>query len=792
MGSGEFIGKPVPRKEDRRMVRGLATYIDDVDLPHLHHVAIVRSPFAHARIRGIDSSAALAVPGVVDIVTGEDTRHIGSVPRASAIPADVKSPKTPVLAEGRARFVGEPVAAIVAATKEAARDALELVEVDWEPLPVASSPAAALAPGAPKLHAELDDNLAFDWTLAGGGASWAEAKERADRILSQRMVNRRLAPIAIEPRGVIARFDRGTEEVTLWTSTQIPHFVRTFTAIMLGIPETKLRVIAPDVGGGFGSKLNVYREEGLLAFLAMRTRKPVKWIEGRGENMAATIHGRGQEGTLQVAFTEAGKILGIHYDVLADLGAYHQLLTPAMPAITGLMLSGAYAIEHITIRVRGAFTNRMSTDAYRGAGRPEATFVIERAADLVAAELDLDPVEVRRLNFPTEFPYTTATGLTYDSGDYVKALDRALDVGDYPALRSMQADARAEGRLFGIGISTYVEICALGPSPAMPCGGFGWESATVRVHPTGSVSVLTGISPHGQGQETSFAQIAADVLGIGMDDVDVVHGDTGAVQYGVGTFGSRGTAVGGTALYRALEQIVAKGTRIAAHVLGARPEDVTFERGVFEGGGGRKTFAEVAFAAHTAANFPAGEEPGLKATSFYEPKNFTFPFGTHLCVVEVDREIGDVKILKYLAVDDCGKVINPLLVEGQIHGGVAQGLGQALFEEVVYDDDGQLVTGTLMDYAVPKAFQIPRIETDRTETPSPVNPLGVKGVGEAGTIGSTPALVNAVVDALRPLGVEHLDMPLTRERVWSAIQGGLESQPKRTVRAQPASKEGAL
>ena len=767
--SKRYIGKPTRRKEDRRMVRGLGTYIEDVDLPNLHHVAILRSPFAHAKLGSIDASAALALDGVVDVVTGEDTRHLGSVPRATAIPEDLHSPRTPVLAEGKVRFVGEPVAAVVATTREVATDALELIEVDYDPLPVASDPEAALAPDAPRIHEDLESNLAFDWKLEGGPLSWQEARDRAERVIEQRFVHQRLAPIAIEPRGVVASFDAGKEELTLRTSTQIPHFVRTFTAILLGVPETKLRVIAPDVGGGFGSKLNVYREEGLLCFLAQRTGVPVKWIERRGENFQATIHGRGQLGNVQVAVTGDGQVLGIHYAVVADLGAYHQLLTPAMPAITGLMLSGAYAIPHLTIAVKGAFTNRMSTDAYRGAGRPEATYVVERVMDLVASELGLDPVAVRRKNFPTEFPYETATGLTYDSGDYVKALDRALEVGDYAGLRRMQEAARAEGRVVGIGLSSYVEICALGPSPAMPTGGFGWDSATVRVHPTGSVTVLTGVSPHGQGQETSFAQIAAEMLGLDLEDVDVVHGDTAAVQYGVGTFGSRGTAVGGVALYRAREQVVAKATRIAARLMDTDPGSVRFEDGTFHGPSGKLAFGEVAFAAHTAAKLPEGDEPGLKATAFYEPENFTFPFGTHLCVVEIDPEIGDVKFLRYLAVDDCGKVINPLLVDGQIHGGIAQGLGQALFEEVVYDEDGQLLSGSLMDYAVPKAAQLPRFQTDRTETPSPVNPLGVKGVGEAGTIGSTPALVNAVVDALRPYGVRHLDMPLTREKVWAAV-----------------------
>lgn len=764
-----YIGQPVRRKEDQRMVRGLGTYVDDIELPRMAFVAILRSPVAHARLAGLDTSAAKAAPGVIDVVTGDDTKGVGSVPRATVIPVDVRSPRCPVLAEGKVRFVGEPVAAVVAETREAAADAVELIEASWETLPVVSDPVAALAPGAPKVHDDLDGNLAFHHVVSGGETTWADAQSKADRVVRQKLVHQRLAPIAIEPRGVVADFDAGTRELTLHTSTQIPHLVRTFTAGMLGIPETRLRVVAPDVGGGFGSKLNVYREEGLLGFLAMRLRRPVKWIERRSENFQATIHGRGQTGEIAVAVARDGRILGLHYELVADLGAYHQLLTPAMPAITGLMLSGAYAIPHVSIEVRGAFTNRMSTDAYRGAGRPEATFVIERIADLVAAELDLDPVEVRRRNFPRAFPYKTATGLTYDSGDYIKALDKALEVSDYAGLRREQAKARTQGRILGVGISSYVEICALGPSAGMPCGGFGWESSSVNVHPDGSVTVLAGTSPHGQGQETSFAQIAAERLGIDIDKVEIVHGDTQAVQYGVGTFGSRGTAVGGTALWRALDQIRAKGTRIAAHLMEVSPDAVRFEGGRFVGPAKSLGFGEVSFAAHGAAKLPAGEEPGLKATAFYEPDNFTFPFGTHVCVVEIDRDTGEVAIRRYVAVDDCGRVINPLLVDGQVQGGIAQGLGQALFEQLLYDEDGQLVTGSLMDYAVPKAHHLPRFETVRTETPTPVNPLGAKGVGEAGTIGSTPALVNAVMDALRPFGVRHLDMPLTPERVWQAL-----------------------
>ena len=568
------------------------------------------------------------------------------------------------------------------------------------------------------------------------------------------------------------------------------------------MPENKLRLITPEVGGGFGSKLNVYAEEALMGWISMQLNRPVKWIEGRRENMQATIHGRGQTGYIEIGFKKDGTLTGLRYNVFADMGSYFQLLTPAIPTLTGLMLSGCYKIPAIQINVTGVFTNKMSTDAYRGAGRPEATYVVERALDLVAAELGMDPVEVRRKNFPqpNEFPFKTATGLFYDSGNYQGALDKALKMADYKKLREEQKTARKDGRIMGIGVSTYVEICALGPSSAMPAGG--WESATVRVEPTGKVTVLTGASPHGQGEETSFAQIAADELGVGVNDVTVIHGDTAIVQYGIGTFGSRGLAVGGVAVYMAIQKLKDKASKIAAHVL--QCEKASFVDGKFcaDGKGGGKapepavpvgqapaaalpepntsgktlTMIDIALEAHVAKNLPADMEPGLSATAFYEPKNFTFPFGTHIAVVDIDPETGEIHFQRYIAVDDCGKQINPMLVAGQVHGGIVQSIGQAMFEEVVYDETGQLVTGTLMDYALPKAVMIPHLELDSTETPSPVNPLGAKGVGEAGTIGATPAIVAAIVDALAPYGVRHIDMPIKPEVVWQLIKNG----PKKT------------
>ena len=793
----KYVGQRIKRTEDPRLIKGLAHYVDDVRLPDTLHVAFVRSIYAHARLKAIDTSEAANAPGVVAVYTGKDIVGVGPVPCAAALPG-LKVPDYRVLAQDKALFVGHPIAAVVATDRYLARDAADLISVDYEELPVVIDVEQA-AQGGALVHESYGDNIAYK--LTSGEGDIEAALKSADRIVSQKMVHQRLAPIAMEPRGVLARYFPGEEELTVWSSTQIPHLLRTQLALMIGIPENKLRVITPEVGGGFGSKLNVYAEEALLGWISMQLGKPAKWIESRRENVQATIHGRAQVGTVEVGCRNDGTITGLRYNVVADLGAYHQLLTPAIPTLTGLMLSGAYKIPAIQMNVTGVFTNKMSTDAYRGAGRPEATYVVERVMDIVAAELKMDPVEIRRKNFPKadEFPFHTATGLDYDSGDYEAALDKALDLSGFQSLRAEQTRARAEGRLMGIGMSSYVEICALGPSQAMPAGG--WESATVRIEPTGKVTVMTGASPHGQGQETSFAQIAADELGVDLNDVTVIHGDTAIVQYGIGTFGSRATAVGGTAVLIAIQKLKEKAAKIAAHMLQCDASGVAFEAGKYSrqtasaaaagtsepvvpvgeapagalpepqtNGRTSLTIQEIALAAHIAKELPPDTEPGLSATYFFEPKNFTFPFGTHICVVEIDKDTGETTIVKYVAVDDCGKVINPLLVDGQVHGGIVQSIGQALYEEVVYDDQGQLVTGELMDYALPKASQLPWLETDRTETPSPVNPLGVKGVGEAGTIGATPAIVNAVVDALSPYGVKHLDMPLRPEKVWKLIR----------------------
>jgi aerobic carbon-monoxide dehydrogenase large subunit len=780
----KYVGQRIKRTEDPRLIQGLGHYVDDIKLPDTLHVAFLRSMYAHAKIKSIDTSEASHSPGVVAVYTGKDVAgKIGPVPCAGALPG-LKIPYYPVLATDHVTFVGHPIAAVVATDKYAARDAIDLIMVDYEELPVVVDVEEA-AKGGPLVYEEYGDNIAYKLTSGEGDIEAALAA--SDHVIKQRIVHQRLIPIAMETRGVLARYYPGEKELTIWTSTQIPHLARTQLAIMLSVPENKVRVIAPEVGGGFGSKLNVYAEEGLVGWISMQLGKPVKWIEGRRENFQSTIHGRGQIGYIEVGCKNDGRITGLRYNVFADMGAYLQLLTPAIPTLTGLMLSGCYKIPAIQMNVTAVFTNKMSTDAYRGAGRPEATQVIERAADLVAAELGMDPIEVRRKNFPEpeEFPFKTATGLFYDSGNYQGALEKALGMADYKKMREDQKKAREEGRIVGIGVSTYVEICAIGPSAATPAGG--WESATVRIEPTGMVTILTGCSPHGQGQETSFAQLAGDELGVDLNDVTVIHGDTSIVQYGIGTFGSRGTAVGGTAVFNAIQKLKEKATQLAAHLLGADASAVVFKEGRFSvgaamaasggnGAGGQKAAAptsvsiqEVALAAHVAHQIPPGFEPGLSATNFFEPANFTFPFGTHIVQVEIDRETGKIDFQRYVAVDDCGKVLNPMLVDGQVHGGIVQSIGQALYEEAVYDEQGQLVTGTLMDYAIPKAAMVPWLELDRTETPSPVNPLGVKGVGEAGTIGATPAIVGAVVDALAPFGVRHLDMPIKPENVWRII-----------------------
>jgi carbon-monoxide dehydrogenase large subunit len=764
-----LVGKRVRRREDPRLITGTATYVEDIQMPGMHYATIVRSPHAAAKIRSINTKQAEAAPGVMVVFTGKDTKGVGPIPCGASLPG-LRVPHHNVLAIDRVYYVGHPVAVVVATDRYLARDAADLVEVDYEVLQAVADPEKAQTKGAPAVHPEWPDNVAFTFHQEGGEVDKAFAE--ADVVVKQRITSQRLVPMAMETRGVVGEWHGADRQLNLYTSTQVPHLVRTLVAGMLGLEENRMRVITPEVGGGFGSKLNVYAEEALMGFVAMKINKPVKWIESRRENFLCTIHGRGHVDFYEVAAKRDGTIVGIKLKIIQDLGAYHQLLTPLITTLSVLMMPGLYKTRNVRADIVGVFTNCMPTDAYRGAGRPEATHGIERMVDILAAELKMDPADIRLKNFigKDEFPYQTGTGLMYDSGDYAAPLKKALDKVAYVKLRQEQADARKQGKWMGIGISTYGEICAIGPSPATPAGG--WESATAKIDPTGKVTVMTGACPHGQGEETTFAQITADELGVGIDDVLVIRGDTAIVQYGIGTFGSRATAIGGTALYYALQDLKAKIKKFGAMLL--ESEDVTLTAGqvVCNRTGKSKPLAEIAAASYRALKLPPGTEPGLFATRFWEPPNFTFPFGAHIVVSDIDGDTGEIKIRRYVAVDDCGNIINPLIVDGQVHGGVAQGLGQALWEQAVYDDNGQLVTGELMDYAVPRAHMMPWIETDHTTTPSPVNPLGVKGVGEAGTIGCSPAVVNSVVDALSPLGVRHIDMPLTPEKIWKLMARG--------------------
>jgi carbon-monoxide dehydrogenase large subunit len=766
-----MVGAKIKRREDPRLITGRAQYVEDIQLVGTLYAAFVRSPYAHAKISNVDVSAAKAKPGVFGAYSGADlvdAKFDVSVPTAAELPGLVK-PAHPPLALGEVRFVGELVAVVVANDPYAARDAAEAVSVQYDELPAVVDLDKAAA-GGPFAHSGLETNIAYEMPIKVGDVDGAFAK--ADVIVKERIVNQRVVPCPMEPRTMLAEWQPGPQQLTLWSSTQIPHLLRTNIAMLLGLPEIKVRVIAPEVGGGFGAKLNLYPEELLVSWLSMQFGKPIKYIETRSECFQAMTHGRDQIQYVEAAATKDGMLLGLRMKILSNLGAYHQLLTPAIATFTPLMAQGCYKMEGLECQLLGVFTNTMSTDAYRGAGRPEATFLIERMIDLVAIKLGIDPAEIRRKNFigGAEFPFATLTGLTYDSGEYAASLDKALELADYKGLRAKQAELRKQGRYMGIGLSTYVEVCGMGPSAAMPAPG--WDSATIRVEPTGSVTVMTGVSPHGQGQETTFAQIVADRLGVPIDAINIIHGDTDKVQYGVGTFGSRGTAVGGAALSLAIDSIQAKAIKIAAHQWEANPDDVEYKDGKIQVKGDPSkslSTAEVGFMAFRGINLPADVEPGLDATRRFEPPNFVYPFGAHVCVVEVDPETGEVTILKYVAVDDCGPIINPLIVEGQVHGGLAQGISQALFEEAVYDENGQLTSGTFMDYAIPHAEQLIEFTTGHTETTTPVNPLGIKGVGEAGTIGSTPCVVNAVMDALAPFGVTHLDMPLRPEKLYNAM-----------------------
>jgi carbon-monoxide dehydrogenase large subunit len=774
-----LFGSGIRRREDPRLVMGRATYTDDVKLTGMCYAAILRSPYAHARIRSVDVSAAKGFPGVIAVYTGADIRErVVPVPCAWNVPnCDLKIPPHPLLADETVRYVGDGVAMVVAESRAMARDAIDLIQVEYDPHDAIVDPEAATRPGAPQLHQEVPRNLAFTWKVNGGDAE--KAFNEAEVVVKLRIVQGRLQPTAMEPRAAVGSYNAGTGQLTLWVSSQNPHIHRFLCSVMLKLPEHRVRVIAPEVGGGFGSKIPVYADEALVALASMDLGRPVKWTEDRSENYKATIHGRDHIEYVELCGTKDGAITGLRTEVYAALGAYASTAAPGVPTILhGLIYPGPYTIPNVAGTIYGVYTTTTPVDAYRGAGRPEATYLLERLVDLFARKIGQDPVEVRRRNLirKEQFPYQSATGLTYDSGDHLGALDKALAAIDYTGFRAEQTKAREQGRYLGIGVTTYTEICGLGPSQVAGAVGFGgglYDSAVVRVYPTGVVRVYIGGKPHGQGEETTFAQVVADELGLPIENVEIVSGDTESTPQGWGTYGSRTTAVCGIAVFNATRKVKEKAKRIAAHLLEAAEEDLEWHDGKFQvkGTPGRaKSFADVALMANVAWNLPADTEPGLEASAFFDPSNFVYPFGTHIATVEVDVETGKVTLLRYLAVDDCGPQINPVIVQGQVHGGVAQGIGEALQELCVYDDEGQLLTGTMMDYAVPRAAQLPRIETDYTVTPSRVNPLGVKGVGETGTIASAVTVVNAVCDALAPLGISHIDKPLTPARVWAALQ----------------------
>ncbi len=775
--TNRYFGRSIKRREDPKYLTGQSHYTDDLTLSGTLYVAIVRSPYAHARIVGITVEEARKRPGVVAVYTGADLRgRIATLPCTWILPG-MKVPVHPVLAFDTVRYVGDGVAVVVAQDRYVAADALDAIQVDYEPLEIVTNQEQAMRPGAAAIHNNVPQNIAVVWHTGKG--DFAKAVASADVHLNQRLINQPLIPTALEPRAVLAQYSPATKELVLFTSTQAPHLVRRLLSETMDIPEHRVRVIAPDVGGGFGSKLHFYAEEALCAFLARELGRPVKWCETRSENFLATTHGRDHIQDVEIAALRDGTITGLKVTSSANLGAYLSTMGPGIPTFNfGVMVSGTYAIPVIDCTVYGVMTNTTPVDTYRGAGRPEATYLIERAVDLVALELVMDPAEIRYKNFipPQAFPFRTAAGITYDSGNYPANLRRALERIGYQEQRRRQEALRQQGRYLGIGISTYVEFCDMSPTRGLPRFGFergGWESASVRVHPNGTVTVYSGSSAHGQGHETSFAQIAADELGLPIEDIAIVENDTAQVPFGNGTFNSRSMPVGGSAIKQSLEKIIVKAKKFAAHLLEVAEEDIQFQNGQFTVRGAPSrvlAFKDVSRAAYLASDYPAGLEPGLKEQSFYDPVAFTSPFGSYIAIVEVDAETGEITIERFVAVDDCGNIINPLLATGQVHGGIAQGIGQALFEGVEYDEQGQLLTGTLMDYAIPRAEDLPSFETDHTVTSTPVNALGVKGIGEAGTIGAPPAIVNAVVDALAPFGIRHLDMPLRAEKVWRAIQ----------------------
>jgi aerobic carbon-monoxide dehydrogenase large subunit len=775
MAISQMIGASIKRREDPRLVTGSSSFVDDIAQTAVVHMHVVRSSEAHARVLGIETARAKEADGVVAIFTGKDLKsEFGApLPVTVCFVPEKKYPNHYPIAVDKVHYVGEPIAIVLASSRAAAEDAGERLEVRYESLPPVLDMEKAIEKDSPLIHEELGSNLSYDMKVAAGDIE--AAFKEAEVTIKQRLIQQRLIPIAIEPRGVLADYKTFGGKLTVWSSTQIPHFVKVWLAVILGIPESNVRVIAPEVGGGFGSKIRVYPEEILTALASRRLGRPVKWIEDRNENVKATHHGRDQIWDVEIAAKKDGTVLGIRPTQWLNLGGYHSQFGTFQ--VSGMLVAqGAYRMKAFDGRAIGVFTNTTPTDAYRGAGRPEATFLIERVMDLVARETGVDPVEVRRRNFvrAEDQPFTTLLGLTYDSGDYRITLDKALETIDYAGFRKEQADKRKQGKYLGIGLSTYIEICGLGPAAATEAavGVSLWGMSVVNVHFTGKATVIIGSSPHGQGHETTYAQVASDVLGIPVEDIDIQHGDTAIGPMGMDTYGSRSTALDGNAVHLSAMKVQEKAKKIAAHLLEAADADIVYENGkAFVKGTPSKavTIQEIAAAAFQTSRLPKGMEGGLEATTFFDPTNFVWPFGAHIAVVEVDAETGATRIIRYVAVDDCGTRINPMVVGGQLHGGIAQGIGQALFEEAVYDEAGQLRSGSLVDYLVPTAADLPSFELGATVTPSPVNPLGTKGIGEAGTIASSPAVINGIVDALAPFGVKDITMPATPEKVWQLM-----------------------
>jgi aerobic carbon-monoxide dehydrogenase large subunit len=784
-----LIGKSVKRVEDKRFITGKGNYVDDIILPGQTYAYFVRSPFAHAKIVSVDISEAKVMPGVIAVFTGEDVKEsgVGGVPCGWQVNFKngdtMKEPPHPLLVHDKVRHAGDAVAMVIAETREIAKDASELVEVEYDELDAVTNAREAVKDGMPLVHEDAPNNLAFDWEI-GDKAKTDEAMAGAKHVTRLEFINQRVVPNAIEPRAAIGDYQSSRDHFTLYTSSQNPHLIRLLMcAFVLGIPEHKCRVVSPDVGGGFGSKIFHYAEEAMVIWASQRLERPVKWTAERSESFLTDAHGRDHVTEAEMGFDENHNVVGLRINTWANLGAYLSTFAPAVPTyLHGTLLQGLYTTPAIHIDLMGVFTHTTAVDAYRGAGRPEATFLLERLMDNAAHEMGVDPAELRLKNFIPAFDgvnqpgYQTQVALQYDSGDYHKVLEKALEMVDYKNFRKEQEEARRKGKLLGIGFSTYIEACGIAPSAVV--GALGaraglYESAQVRVQPTGKVSVFTGAHSHGQGHETTFAQVVADKFGIGMEDVEIVHGDSDSVAFGMGTYGSRSLAVGGSAIVKSIDKVIEKGRKIAAHKLEASEEDLEYAEGKWTVKGTDKSigFGDVALTAYVPHDYPEGVEPGLDFSSFYDPANFTYPYGAHICVVEIDEETGRTRVKRFIAVDDVGNVINPMIVDGQIHGGLAQGIGQALYEGAMYDEYGSLVNGSYMDYTMPRADDLPMFEIDRTETPCPHNPLGVKGAGEAGCIGSTPAVVNAVVDALWHRGVRDIEMPMTPERVWKAMNG---------------------